>query len=106
MARTAVLAIALGVWPWVAAGAEPAAARQAELLHLLEHDCGSGHGLTREGGLGPPLLPGDLDGKDVPIIALVILEGVHGTPMPPWKSELSDEDAVWLAAQLKRGYVP
>lgn len=106
MARLAALAVALAAWPGLAAGAEPPAARQAELLHLLKHDCGSCHGLTRKGGLGPPLLPRALDGKDVAIIALVILEGVHGTPMPPWKSELSDVDAVWLAARLKRGDVP
>jgi mono/diheme cytochrome c family protein len=38
-------------------GPVPAAldtARQAELLHLLKHDCGSCHGMTRKGGLGPP----------------------------------------------------
>lgn len=106
MARTAALAIALALGPALAAAAEPSAARQAELLHLLEQDCGSCHGLTRKGGLGPPLRPADLDGKDATIIALVILEGVHGTPMPPWKSELSDEDALWLAARLKQGNVP
>jgi cytochrome c55X len=106
MARAAALALALALGPALAAAAEPPAARQAELLHLLAQDCGSCHGLTRKGGLGPPLLPADLDGKDATIIALVILEGVPGTPMPPWKSELSDEDALWLAARLKQENVP
>ena len=31
----------------------PSAARQDELLHLLRQDCGSCHGLTLRGGLGP-----------------------------------------------------
>ncbi len=29
--------------------------RQQELLHLLKHDCGSCHGMTLKGGLGPDL---------------------------------------------------
>ena len=32
-------------------------ARQAELIHRLKHDCGSCHGMTMKGGLGPPCCP-------------------------------------------------
>lgn len=106
MARLALAGILLALWPALAAAVEPTPARQGELLHLLKHDCGSCHGLTRKGGLGPPLLPADLAGQDPAVLALVILEGVAGTPMPPWKSELSAADAVWLAERLQQGEAP
>ena len=51
-------------WPLAAAAIEPPPARQAELLHLLRHDCGSCHGLTLKGGLGPPLLPATLAAQE------------------------------------------
>jgi cytochrome c55X len=78
MASSAVLASG------VALGAErPSPARQAELMTLLRHDCGSCHGLTMKGGLGPPLLPDTLAGKDEQVLAGIILDGVPGKPMPP-----------------------
>ena len=36
-------------------GASPDAARRAELVTLVRQDCGSCHGLTLKGGLGPAL---------------------------------------------------
>ena len=39
------------------ANAEVDAARQNELLYFIKHDCGSCHGMTLKGGLGPALLP-------------------------------------------------
>ena len=93
-----VAALALTV-----AAADPAPERQTELIHLLRQDCGSCHGLTLTGGLGPPLLPASLREQAADGIALVILEGVRGTPMPPWKVELAPEEALWLARQLKQG---
>lgn len=78
-------------------------ARQQELMNLLKHDCGSCHGLTMKGGLGSPLLPTRF--VDVPVEALaeVILDGLPGTPMPPWRPLLSEAEAGWLAQQLKTG---
>ena len=62
------------------------------------------------GGLGPPLLPGDLNGKDEEDLVEVILDGVPGTPMPPWRFELSREEAVWMVHRLwsktQSGYRP
>lgn len=84
-------------------GAEPEAARQAELLHRLRHDCGSCHGMTLKGGLGPPLLPEVLAGRDDDELVDVILHGRPGTPMPPWDFEISDEEAAWLVQKLKKG---
>ncbi|MBK8907065.1 MAG: cytochrome c [Rhodospirillales bacterium] len=77
--------------------------RQSDLLHLLKHDCGSCHGLTMKGGLGPPLLPDTLAGRADADLAEIILEGVPGTPMPPWRSQLRAGEADWLVRQLKQG---
>lgn len=83
------------------AGAEIAAERQVQLRHMLTHDCGSCHGLRLSGGLGPPLKPANLAGKESPTLAAIIRHGVPGTPMPPWKALISDEEARWLADFMK-----
>ncbi len=86
------------------AAAEPLApARQAYLTNLLQHDCGSCHGLTRKGGLGPALGPVELAELDDEALVEIILNGVPGTPMPPWRPELSREEAAWLVNLMKRG---
>ena len=77
--------------------------RQGELVHLLRHDCGSCHGLTLKGGLGPALLPGDLTDLPSEGLAAIILDGVPGTPMPPWRGLLAEEEAAWLAELLLEG---
>lgn len=98
----AALAMALLLLP----AAAPAPARQAELRHLLLHDCGSCHGMTMRGGLGSPLLPGALaDRSDAALIG-IILDGIRGTPMPPWVGELSEEDAAWMVRILREGVAP
>lgn len=86
------------------AGAMPDASRQAELAHLVRHDCGSCHGMTLKGGLGGALLPPDLARFSSGDIAQVILDGVPGTPMPPWRGNLSREEALWIARALKEGF--
>lgn len=83
-----------------AAGAGPDAARQQALRHMLDHDCGSCHGLTRKGGLGPALTAERLAGRDPAGIARIILDGVPDTPMPPWRGLLNEDDATWLARLL------
>lgn len=75
-------------------------------MHLLKQDCGSCHGLTMKGGLGPALLPAALRGKDEGALVSIILDGVPGTPMPPWRFELDDEEAAWLVRQLAQGISP
>lgn len=84
----------------------PPLARQAELMHRLKHDCGSCHGMTLKGGLGPPLLPEALAGKDRDGLAAIVLNGVPGTPMPPWDIEISAAEAAWLVARLQQGIAP
>jgi cytochrome c55X len=75
-----------------------------KLVSLVREDCGSCHGLTLKGGLGPSLLPGALANKDAATLGAIILDGVPGTPMPPWRGLLSPEDARWIAENLKEGF--
>jgi cytochrome c55X len=98
--------VALALVAAPAARAEPsspAEARKAELMHRLRHDCGSCHGMTLKGGLGPPLLPVAIADKPDPVLAEVILKGLPGTPMPPWDFEITRAEALWLVRQLKEG---
>jgi cytochrome c55X len=78
--------------------------RARELVHLVRQDCGSCHGLTLRGGLGKPLLPEDLEGRDAEVLAEIILDGIPDTPMPPWRGQLSEAEALWIARRLKEGF--
>ncbi|MCW8884713.1 MAG: cytochrome c [Motiliproteus sp.] len=80
----------------------PAQPRQQQLDYLLKHDCGSCHGMTLQGGLGPSLLPNLLQqkGHTVDSLSLIISKGVPGTAMPPWGPILADDDIRWIANQL------
>ena len=77
--------------------------RQAELRHLVTQDCGSCHGLTLKGGLGPALTPAALVDKPREAMLATVLHGRPGTPMPPWSNMLSREEAVWIVNLLYRG---
>ena len=66
-------------------------------------DCGSCHGLRLRGGLGPALLPQQLQGKSADYLSLVILEGRPGTAMPGWRPLLSPAEASWMAQLLLDG---
>jgi len=77
--------------------------QEAELNNLLVQDCGSCHGLTMRGGLGPALLPETLAGRPNELLVATILEGRPGTAMPPWKELLDHDDATWMVERLKRG---
>ena len=101
MVERLALLLALALSPGIT-GAEIAGERQAELRHMLTHDCGSCHGLRLTGGLGPPLTADKLADRESPALAAIIRHGVPGTPMPPWKAMLSDEEARWLADFMKR----
>ncbi len=88
------------------AAAEPGAARQQALTDLLLQDCGSCHGLTLGGGLGPALEPARLAGHTVDTLSRIILDGMPGTAMPPWRGLLSADEARWLARRLLDGARP
>jgi len=79
------------------------AQRQDELRHLLLHDCGSCHGMTLQGGLGPALVPDALAGKPDEFLQYTILNGRAGVPMPPWRGILSESEVAWLVQVLRKG---
>ena len=83
--------------------AEPPSVRQAELRYLLLQDCGSCHGMTLKGGLGPALTTDALADKPPQLLLNTILDGRPGTAMPPWRGLLTADDAVWLVDELLRG---
>lgn len=83
---------------------EPGPARRHELVALVRQDCGSCHGLTLKGGLGPALLPQALKDKPADSLQAVILYGRPGTAMPPWQRFLSAAEAEWIVAQLQKGF--
>ena len=81
----------------------PGSERRQELGELLIQDCGSCHGLTLRGGLGPDLSAASLRGKSVEYLSRVILDGRPGTAMPAWRPLLSAAEARWLAEMLIAG---
>ena len=88
----------------VAHTAEPEGERRAALIDMVRQDCGSCHGLTLKGGLGPPLLPAVLADKDAEQLSFVILNGRPGTPMPPWRPFMSEAEAQWIVEMLRKGF--
>ena len=76
------------------------------LARFVRHDCGSCHGLSLQGGLGPALTPESLSRYDVQALGNVVLAGVPGSAMPPWAGILSREQAFWIAEVLKKGELP
>lgn len=81
----------------------PTDMRARELAYFVRQDCGSCHGMTLGGGLGPPLLPSALAGKSEAYLTRVILHGSGGTAMPGWAPILSASDAAWIARHLVTG---
>ncbi len=104
MASFLALAATAAAAPPARAG-EVSAERAETLSYLVRQDCGSCHGMTLRGGLGRPLLPANLAAADTDAIAEVILDGIPGTPMPPWRGLLSEAEALWIAHALKEGRI-
>jgi cytochrome c55X len=102
-------------WPSVAlasgvalasAGASEAGTDTVRLANLVRQDCGSCHGLTLKGGLGKPLTAEHLRAWSRDQLVGIILDGVPGTPMPPWRPLLSEPEAQWIAERLQHGDLP
>lgn len=104
--RVSLLTASLLFTGMASAGAAVTPLRQAELIHLLKHDCGSCHGITLRGGLGSPLTPTALAGKSPEVLEDIIIHGIPGQPMPPWKGLLSQEEIQWLVEQMRKGLEP
>jgi cytochrome c55X len=81
----------------------PVEPRRGELLNIVRQDCGSCHGLTMKGGLGPALLPSTISEKDPEQLRFVILHGRRGTAMPPWSRFLTEAEAAWVVEMLRTG---
>ncbi len=81
----------------------PGPKRQNELVYLLHQDCGSCHGMTLKGGLGPSLLPESLEEKPDAYLRVVISKGIPEKAMPPWEQILNPDEIDFLVAYLRRG---
>lgn len=90
--------------PAVALTADLSPERMRELVRMVRQDCGSCHGLTLKGGLGPPLLPETLHEKPTESLRYTVLLGRPGTPMPPWNAFMTEAEADWIVRQLIRGF--
>ena len=88
----------------LAIAAEPDAVRQKELVRLVRQDCGSCHGMTLQGGLGPALLPAELRDKPADGLVATIYYGRPGTPMPPWQQFMTEAEAEWIVQKLMSGF--
>jgi cytochrome c55X len=88
----------------VQADEPPGLQRQSELVRLVRQDCGSCHGMTLAGGLGPALLPALLRDKPAESLVATILYGRPGTPMPPWGAFLNENEAKWIVDNLLKGF--
>ncbi len=93
---------AVALAPAPAAAAEPA--RRDTLVRMVRQDCGSCHGMQLTGGLGPAITREAL--ADWPLDSLVatIYQGRPGTPMPGWRSMITEAEARWIAEQLRSGF--
>jgi cytochrome c55X len=109
LARLLCVALALPAVSALAAppaGAAGDAPRPEALRRLVLQDCGSCHGMTLKGGLGPDIRPQALAHLDREAVRAIVLDGVPGTAMPPWRPLLSEVEADWIADFLKTGELP
>ena len=97
------LVIVLAATPALADGG---ALDPVALERLVRQDCGSCHGLSLKGGLGPDIRPEALQHYDPDTLSAVILDGVPGTAMPPWRPLLSEAEARWITTYLLNGDAP
>ena len=80
------------------------AGRQAQLIRMVRQDCGSCHGIQLTGGLGPALTHKLMAEIPLENLVAIIYHGRPGTPMPGWKTMISEADATWIAQQLQVGF--
>ena len=83
---------------------EPVEPRRSEIVRMVRQDCGSCHGLTLQGGLGPALTPAALAGRPLDSLVSTILLGRPGTAMPGWARFLDESEARWVVTRLAEGF--
>lgn len=101
MLRLALISLAIALPALADTAPDPVALEQ-----LVIQDCGSCHGLTLKGGLGPDIRPQSIDYYEPDVLQSVILDGIPGTAMPPWRPLLTEDDAAWIAQFLLEGKAP
>lgn len=101
MLRKRVFLVPFALMPAIAAASEP----DDKLIRLVHQDCGSCHGLTLKGGLGPDIRPESVSHYDVETLSEVVLDGIPGTAMPPWRPLMSEADAKKIAEYLLQGEI-
>jgi len=79
------------------------AERAMALTRLVHQDCGSCHGMTLKGGLGPALTPVALTGRSSADLAWVIARGRKERAMPGWEPLLPAQEIDWIARGLLDG---
>lgn len=103
MAVRALLLLLFWGLPLLSGAEQLSADHRAALKDMLLQDCGSCHGLTLKGGLGPALRPENLAGKSRDFLIQTIRQGRPGTAMPPWAPILEDGEIAWIVDQLLSG---
>ena len=98
MRELVAITLALAAFPALAGDLPPE--RVAELERLVCQDCGSCHGMTLKGGLGSDLRAETLAGTAPETLAQIVLDGIPGTAMPPWRPLLTEGEALWIAEYL------
>ncbi|MCU7800157.1 MAG: cytochrome c [gamma proteobacterium symbiont of Lucinoma myriamae] len=79
--------------------------RQKELTYMVQQNCGSCHGMTLKGGLGPSLLPERVSVLPKQYLIEAVTHGRNDTPMPPWGTLLTENEIVWIVEQLQLGHL-
>ena len=103
--RRGVLLVA-GLAAIAAAQADVSKQRASVLDNLLLHDCGSCHGLTLRGGLGPALTADMMQARPAQALVAAIRDGIPGSAMPPWGELLAEEDIDYLVRRLREEVKP
>ncbi|AXY41706.1 cytochrome c [Halomonas sp. JS92-SW72] len=106
MPKRALPLLLLGL-AWLQPQVVQAESRDADALNperletLLYQDCGSCHGMTLRGGLGPALPRDRMQTLSPEALTHIIRHGIPGSAMPGWKALLSEEEARWIAEHLQ-----
>jgi cytochrome c55X len=67
----------------------PEIAAAGPVASLFWDKCSGCHGDSRQGGVGPALIPERLSDTDKELLGEVISDGRPGTAMPPWQGTLT-----------------
>ncbi|RMH48318.1 MAG: cytochrome c [Alphaproteobacteria bacterium] len=96
-------ALALAAATVAMAASRAAAGDGFDVERLVRQDCGACHGMTLKGGLGPAITPEAVARYDDETLATIILDGVPGTPMPPWRPLLAPGQVEPIVRFLRTG---